>query len=250
MREEEGKRRVSKSEAVAVISLIVFIIVFQLFTFLINRFAPLEEDKDAGPYVYPPYRDSVVASNDNVTTVADSCMGSQQKPANRQQNSSGSKISGSKIIKIRRNNTPYGHRQYGYKKAEVINLNTADSAAFTTLYGIGPYFAKKIVEYRERLGGSFVSEFQLLEIKGIDSARFESIRKRIMVDGNVRKFSIANSSFLFLKNNPYIGYRAAKGIIAFREEHGADICLLSNLLNAGILSLEQVALLKAYVVEE
>lgn len=245
MREEEGKRRVSKSETVAVISLIIFIIVFQLFTFLINRFAPLEEESaGAVPYVYPPYRDSVVASSDNVTTAADSGGHLQQKAENGKRNSSGSKI-----IKIRKNNTPYGHRQYGYKKAEVINLNTADSAAFTTLYGIGPYFAKKIVEYRKRLGGSFVSEFQLLEIKGIDSARFESIKKRIMVDGNVRKFSIADSSFFFLKNNPYIGYRAAKGIIAFREEHGTDMCLLVNLLNAGILSSEQVALLKAYVIE-
>ena len=158
-------------------------------------------------------------------------------------------MSGSGIIKIRRNNTPYGHRQYGYKRAEKINLNTADSAVLTTLYGIGPYFAKRIIEYRERLGGSFVSEFQLLEIHGIDSARFGSIRGRIAIDGNVRRLSIADSSFNFLRRNPYIGYGAAKKIIAFREENGADMCSLENLLNVGILNHEQFELLKAYVIE-
>ena len=99
------------------------------------------------------------------------------------------------------------------------------------------------------MGGSFVSEFQLLEIHGIDSARFGSIRGRIAIDGNVRSLSIADSSFNFLRRNPYIGYGTAKKIIAFREENGADMCSLENLLNAGILNHEQFELLKAYVIE-
>ena len=44
MREAEGKRRASRSEAIAIISLIVFIICFQFVTFLVGRFAPLDEE--------------------------------------------------------------------------------------------------------------------------------------------------------------------------------------------------------------
>src|SRR5437660_80245 len=43
-----------------------------------------------------------------------------------------------------------------YKKATagtVIELNTADSAKLTELKGIGPSFARRIVNYRNRLGG-------------------------------------------------------------------------------------------------
>ena len=251
MREAEGKRRASRSEAIAIISLIVFIICFQFVTFLVGRFAPLDEE-GGDDYVSLPDNDSIFITTSEAKTTgnADSCLRGGNSVGRQRKSERGKDgLSGSGIIKIRRNNTPYGHRQYGYKRAEKINLNTADSAVLTTLYGSGPYFAKRIIEYRERLGGSFVSEFQLLEIHGIDSARFGSIRGRIAIDGNVRRLSIADSSFNFLRRNPYIGYGAAKKIIAFREENGADMCSLENLLNAGILNHEQFELLKAYVIE-
>lgn len=249
MREAEGKRRASRSEAIAVISLIVFIIIFQFVTFLVGRLAPLDEE-GADNHISLPDKDSSITVLEEPKVTADSKLrgddsNSGQKKAEGEKHG----LSGSGIIKIRRNNTPYGHRQYGYKRAERINLNTADSAILTTLYGIGPYYAKRIIEYRERLGGSFVSEFQLLEIKGIDSARFASLRGRIMLDGVVRKLSIADSSFNFLRRNPYIGYGAAKKIVVFRQEHGSDMCSLDNLFKAGILNHEQVELLKAYVIE-
>ena len=41
-----------------------------------------------------------------------------------------------------------------------IELNSADSAALTKLYGIGPSFAKRIVKYRGELGG-FISKEQI-----------------------------------------------------------------------------------------
>lgn len=251
MREAEGKRRASRSEAIAVISLIVFIIIFQLVTFLVGRFAPLDEE-GTGDCISLPDKDSTViaANKANAASTADSNLRDAGTPV-RQKRREGKKdgLSGSGIIQIRKNNSPYGQRQYGYKRAEKVNLNTADSATLTTLYGIGPYFAKRIIEYRERLGGSFVSEFQLLEIKGIDSARFSSISRRIRLDSIVHKFSIADSGFDFLRRNPYIGYSTAKKIVAFRESHGTDMCKLDNLLNAGILNSEQFELLKAYVIE-
>ena len=44
-----------------------------------------------------------------------------------------------------------------------VDINRADSALFETLPGIGPYFAGKMVHYREALGGYSCKE-QLMEI--------------------------------------------------------------------------------------
>ena len=48
-------------------------------------------------------------------------------------------------------------------KRVVKDINLADSAGLTEVYGIGSYFAGKIVEHREKLGG-YLSKKQLLEI--------------------------------------------------------------------------------------
>ena len=50
------------------------------------------------------------------------------------------------------------------REGEHVVLNTADTTALKTIPGIGPYFARKIVQYGERLGG-YVNIDQLDEIE-------------------------------------------------------------------------------------
>ena len=50
------------------------------------------------------------------------------------------------------------------RKIIKVELNTADSAMLDAVRGIGPYYAKKILRYRELLGGYYSVE-QLKEIK-------------------------------------------------------------------------------------
>jgi competence protein ComEA len=52
----------------------------------------------------------------------------------------------------------------------VVELNAADSAKLTTIDGIGGAFAKRIIYYRERLGG-FIAKEQLKEVFGIDELK-------------------------------------------------------------------------------
>ena len=44
------------------------------------------------------------------------------------------------------------------RKKRVVELNGADSAELVKLYGIGGYYAKRIIEYRERLGNFYTPE--------------------------------------------------------------------------------------------
>src|SRR3569833_498755 len=65
-----------------------------------------------------------------------------------------------------------------YKKAAngvVIELNSADSAKLTELKGIGSSFARRIVNYRNRLGG-FISKEQLKEVYGMDDDRYAEMQ--------------------------------------------------------------------------
>ena len=62
-----------------------------------------------------------------------------------------------------------------------INVNEADQATLELLPGIGPSYAKRIIEYREASGG-FDSISELLKIKGIGEKRLAKIRPLISVD--------------------------------------------------------------------
>lgn len=56
----------------------------------------------------------------------------------------------------------------------LLDINRADSAAFDALPGIGPWFASKMVAYREKIGG-YTSTEQLMDIDRFDSERFEAL---------------------------------------------------------------------------
>lgn len=104
-------------------------------------------------------------------------------------------------------------KQAPRKQPYICNLNSADSTALVKLYGIGPYYAKKILEYRDRLGGSFVAIEQLMEVYGVDSAKFNSIKKNITIESNsIKKFKLEGVTTEFLEKHPYIGAYAARGV--------------------------------------
>lgn len=111
----------------------------------------------------------------------------------------------------------YGTKiQQEYRQPEMVDLNKADSTSLVSLYGIGPYYAKKILRYRERLGGSFVSIHQLKEIDGFTQEKFQSIENRICINENgIIRFSFWEIDDTFLKKHPYIGAYAARGVMLF-----------------------------------
>lgn len=101
-----------------------------------------------------------------------------------------------------------------------VELNSADSAELVKVYGIGPATARRILRYREKLGG-FVSPEQLKDVAGIDSARYEMMKDGIFADGEViRKIEINLLSITELRQHPYIDYYIAKAIVDRRIKKG------------------------------
>lgn len=101
-----------------------------------------------------------------------------------------------------------------------VELNSADSTELVKVYGIGPATARRILRYREKLGG-FISPEQLKDVAGIDSARYEMIKEGVFADAEVvRKIEINKLSITELRQHPYIDYYIAKAIVDRRIRKG------------------------------
>ena len=60
-----------------------------------------------------------------------------------------------------------------------ININTADQETLETIDNIGPAYAKRIIEYREK--HLFKSIEEITEVKGIGEKTFQAIKDDITV---------------------------------------------------------------------
>lgn len=76
--------------------------------------------------------------------------------------------------------------------------------------GIGSVFAKRIIKYRDLLGG-FYSVEQLGEVYGIDEDRYEAMKSWFSVDPSVISHLFVNQlSAKKLASHPYVSYKQAR----------------------------------------
>lgn len=101
-------------------------------------------------------------------------------------------------------------------EGEYVVLNTADTTALMTIPGIGPYYARRIVQYGERLGG-YISTAQLDEIGDLPDGVKQYLT---VVDPNPRKLNVNQLSLNELRRHPYISFYQAKAITDYRRLHG------------------------------
>ena len=108
-----------------------------------------------------------------------------------------------------------------FASQQIIDFNTADTTLLKQLPGIGPVFAQRIVEYRERLGFYVVPE-QLLEVYGMDSARYAMFKNQITFDTSYQanKLKVNTDAFKVLLRHPYLNYDDVKKIVSHRERKG------------------------------
>lgn len=94
----------------------------------------------------------------------------------------------------------------------VVELNSADTTALKKVPGIGSVFAKRIIKYRDLLGG-FYSVEQLSEVYGIDEERYEAMKSWFSVDlSSIRQLNVNQMSAKELASHPYVSYKQARVI--------------------------------------
>ena len=114
-----------------------------------------------------------------------------------------------------------------------IDINKADSAAFTSLPGIGKYFAGKMVEYRTRLGGYTYPE-QLMEIYRFDREKYDGLKDLITCSAP-KPYPLWTLSEDELARHPYIGRYAARAIVLYRNNTPPEQCSAEGIVKAGII---------------
>ena len=98
-----------------------------------------------------------------------------------------------------------------------VELNSADTTTLQLLHGIGPTYARRIVKYRERLGG-FISTDQLLEVYGFTPELLDHIRPHLCLDPcELRKININTMTLKQLIKHPYMDYYFARDLVNLRS---------------------------------
>ena len=101
-----------------------------------------------------------------------------------------------------------------------IEINSADTAIFALLPGVGPTISSRIVKYRSALKGFYAKE-QLLEVYGVDSLLYSKISSYLVVDSIlIEKLNLNQISIAQMKNHPYLDFYQAKEVYEHRNKVG------------------------------
>ena len=140
----------------------------------------------------------------------------------------------------------YSHDGWSW---DLVELNSADSAALDALPGIGPYYARQILAYRERLG-FYADISQLLDIRGMDTARLRRLADRLYIaQESLRPLDLYSMPLDSLAAHPYIGPYAAKGIDRLRRTLPEAEFTFQVILDSRILPPAQARRLALYFPE-
>ena len=100
-----------------------------------------------------------------------------------------------------------------------IDINTATAGDWQQLRGIGPSFARRIVNYRDKLGG-FAKVEQVAETFGLPDSTFQQLEPHLRASSVYRKIRINEADVETLKAHPYLNWKQANMLINYRANHG------------------------------
>jgi competence ComEA-like helix-hairpin-helix protein len=128
-----------------------------------------------------------------------------------------------------------------------FNLNRADTTQFKQLKGIGSALSKRIVKYRDLLGG-FISKEQIREVYGLDSTVIHELFQFGYLEENApfRKLNVNTASVQELDAHPYISPKIANIIVTYRQQHG-KYTSIENLYNIRVLDKATLEKLTPYL---
>lgn len=142
-------------------------------------------------------------------------------------------------------------RLEGYIDIPLVDLNTADSAAFDALPGIGGWFASRMIEHRKALWGYSYTE-QLMDVYRFDQEKYDGLADLVTVDTcNVTPYPLWTLPADSLRLHPYIrNFETARGIVLYRENNPKSSWSVEALSAAGILSPESSRKLSRCFIEK
>ena len=143
-------------------------------------------------------------------------------------------------------NLTKGEYQNSNKKDNSIELNSADSTGLCGLPGIGPGFSKRILKYRDLLGG-YVKKEQLLEVFGFTPEMYSKIEHLVFVEANtVKKINLNTADFKQMIRHPYFNKDIVNKVLEYRRIQ-IKIVDVQDLVKDKMLSQDQCDKIKPYI---
>jgi competence protein ComEA len=144
------------------------------------------------------------------------------------------------------NYQPYEKKVYEKKAVSMVDINVGDSASFDGLPGIGPGFSRRIINFRNRLGGFYKVE-QIAETFGLPDSTYQIIKPYLKFNANnVKKINVNTAKEEELKAHPYIRWQLAKVIAEYRKQHG-DFKALEDLKKIMVIDAETYNKISPYL---
>ncbi|MDW3195931.1 MAG: helix-hairpin-helix domain-containing protein [Cytophagales bacterium] len=101
-----------------------------------------------------------------------------------------------------------------------MDLNLATNEELQEIRGIGPFYAKNILAYRNELGG-FYSYLQLTEVYRMKPNVIDLLKKHTYIsEAPTQNLPINSDSMKHLANHPYLNWNQARVIVNYRKQHG------------------------------
>jgi competence ComEA-like helix-hairpin-helix protein len=111
-------------------------------------------------------------------------------------------------------------KNYSKVSIQPVDINAGDTSAFIALPGIGSKLSKRIITFRQKLGG-FYSVSQIAETYNLPDSTFQKIQKYLVLNSKaIKKLNINSVSVEELKAHPYINFPIANAIVQYRQQHG------------------------------
>jgi competence ComEA-like helix-hairpin-helix protein len=113
---------------------------------------------------------------------------------------------------------PHPGRIQKFAPGTVVEMNAADTSELKKIPGIGSAFARRIVKYRNLLGG-YYSVAQLREVYGIDEEKYAELEPWFTANASsVRPLFVNALPADSLRKHPYITPRQAYAIERLRKQ--------------------------------
>jgi len=128
-----------------------------------------------------------------------------------------------------------------------VGINTATAEVLSAINGISPVLGKRIVNYRNKLGGFSLNE-QLYEVYGLDRLVADKVLERFVVikKPTIKKINVNDATFKEVLSIIYIDYQLTQKIFDYRDEV-AEIQSLEDLKKIDGFPLEKFGRIALYL---
>lgn len=111
-------------------------------------------------------------------------------------------------------------RTQKFQAGTQVELNQSDSLTLQKVPGIGPVFSRRIIKYRDLLGG-FYTVHQLAEVYGIDADKYAALEPWFTVDtALIRPLIVNQADYRTLIRHPYLNKQQTKILLRLIERKG------------------------------